>query len=279
MRRLFRRFTLLALLALGAGMPKGRSHRAGDRSRAVVNERRDRRRYRNGVDSGRSLRHGVRRRRSRAGTGSRSGDRRVSHGPLRGHAGGLRPSGPDQRIAFQRSRTAHGNDQLGQGRVVLQLAIRSGRSPAVLQRCWRVRLRGQRVPAADRGGMGIRLPGRHRRAVSASARTHAIWINTRGTPTMRARKPTRLDARSPTPGDCSTCTATWPSGATTSTTPTTTRQARRRIPVGRRKVTRMCCGEAIGAPARSRVLRPFGSARSRGFPTPVSPAMPSDSAA
>ncbi len=217
---------------LGNSLPEGRSHGAGDRCCSVVHDRRDRQRYRNGVDSGRSLRHGMRRRRSRAGTGSRSGSRRVSHGPLRGHSDGLCPIGPDQRITFQRSRASHGDDQLGQGCAVLQLAIRSGRSPAVLQRCGRVRLRGQRVPAANRGGMGIRLPGRHRHAVQLWQRTRTIWSNTHGTPATRTRKRTRWDARSPTPGDSSTCTATWPNGATTTTIPTTTEQSPTKNPRG-----------------------------------------------
>ena len=66
------------------------------------------------------------------------------------------------------------------------------------------------------------------------------------------------DARSPTPGGCATCTATWPSGATISTIPTTTRQSPTKNPRGPAEGRRTCCAAAIGVRAPSRVRRPSG---------------------
>ena len=70
---------------------------------------------------------------------------------------------------------------------------------------------GRHVPPADRGGVGVRVPRRRDR------RAPAIATRPRGTPaTATARRtPSRRSRR--TPGACSTCSATSPSGRRTPT--------------------------------------------------------------
>ena len=75
---------------------------------------------------------------------------------------------------------------------------------------------------ADRGRMGIRLPRRHDDRLLTSATIRPSSANTPGTSTTATTSTTRSARRSRIPGACTTCTATWPSGRSTSTCPTAT---------------------------------------------------------
>ena len=63
------------------------------------------------------------------------------------------------------------------------------------------------------------------------------WGFRPGSPTTPKKRPIPSVKRIPTRGACSTCTATWPSGAMTCMTRTTTRAARRRIRADPRRET------------------------------------------
>ena len=58
------------------------------------------------------------------------------------------------------------------------------------------------------------------------------WENTHGTQRMRATKHTGWDRNCPTPGACTTCTATFGSGSTTSTPRSSTKKSPERNPRG-----------------------------------------------
>ena len=78
------------------------------------------------------------------------------------------------------------------------------------------------LPPADRGRMGIRLPGRHEDGLFVRRRRRQSWASTPGTSTTATRSITRSARRSRIPGACTTCTATWPNGRSISTFPTAT---------------------------------------------------------
>ena len=84
------------------------------------------------------------------------------------------------------------------------------------------------LPAADRSGMGIRLPGRDRFRLLVRQRSRGSSATSPGSPTTPPRRLIPSAGRSPIRGASSTCTATWPSGARMSTTRAITRPARRR---------------------------------------------------
>ena len=81
------------------------------------------------------------------------------------------------------------------------------------------RLRRRRLPPADRGGVGVRLPRRHHHALVVRRRRGAAGQ------LAPAASPTRtpVGTSSPTTGACSTCTATSASGAGTRTIASTAR--------------------------------------------------------
>ena len=92
-------------------------------------------------------------------------DRLIPDGPARGDPGRIRKARQDrglpQPVPFPGGGPAGGTGDLASGGPILQRPVAPRRTPAVLQRRHRrVRFRGERLPAADRGGMGIRLPGR-----------------------------------------------------------------------------------------------------------------------
>ena len=74
----------------------------------------------------------------------------------------------------------------------------------------------QELPPADRGRVGIRLPRRDHHRLLASATTRRSSASTPGT-SRTPRSRCRSARRSPTPGASTTCTATSPSGASTTT--------------------------------------------------------------
>ena len=110
---------------------------------------------------------------------------------------------------------------------------RGGRARSVLRRRdRRVQLRRQRLPPAHRGRMGICLPRRHDHRLQLRRRqpsTLAIRLVCRQRRTSRR---TRWARRNRMPGACTTCTATWPNGATTSTRRAIPRTARPSNPHG-----------------------------------------------
>ena len=70
--------------------------------------------------------------------------------------------------------------------------------------------------------MGIRLPRRHQDGLLVRRRRRASSATTPGTSTTATTRTTRSARRSPIPGACTTCTATWPNGRSTSMFPTST---------------------------------------------------------
>ena len=122
--------------------------------------------------------------------------------------------------------------------------------------------------------------GPARTPTTRSAATRGSSATTPGSPTTPPRRRIPSARRSPIPGACSTCTATWPSGATMSTTRTITRPARTKNPRGPADGKRIRpARRLVEIAGRCRCGRPTGSARPRASPTPAWPAMPSASAA
>ena len=76
-----------------------------------------------------------------------------------------------------------------------------------------LRLDGHRLPAADRGGMAVRVQGRHQPDTGTASSTTSP-----GTRTTPVAGSTTSAARRPTRGGCTTCWATSGSGAGTCTT-------------------------------------------------------------
>ena len=95
----------------------------------------------------------------------------------------------------------------------------------------RSRLGRHGVPAADGGGVGVRLPGGERDAIrfgdDAASLGEYAWY--KATPVTG---PIRWARSGPTPWACMTCTATSSSGAGTGTRPVTTRSRPAPIPLG-----------------------------------------------
>ena len=114
---------------------------------------------------------------------------------------------------------------------------------------------------------------------TASARTTASSGSTRGLPATPTNRRTRWARRSRMPGACTTCTATWPNGATTFSTRTTTRMERRATPAARRMARGGYCGVGRGTRGPTTAVRPPAWARAPAPRTPASPATPSASAA
>ena len=186
---------------------------------------------------------GQRQRQGRRNAGPRDRNRRVPDGPLRDDAGQLRQVGPDQRIALQGPRPAGGDDQLGRRRALLQQAVarRKGSIRATTKRAARATSPPTATACLPRpNGNMPAAPARP--ATTASARTAGSSRNMPGLPTTRTSKRTRSARRSRMPGACTTCTATWPNGATTFTRRAIPRTARRATPTvptdGPRRVLR-----------------------------------------
>ena len=110
---------------------------------------------------------------------------------------------------------------------------------------WLSGITGRKYRLPSRGGMGVRRPGRHDDGLFVRRRSG------RAGPFRLVRRQRRLSSctpwarRSPTPGACTTCTATWPSGRSTNTSRTGMRSWRpgpveggRRGGCGRRSCTR-----------------------------------------
>ena len=95
---------------------------------------------------------------------------------------------------------------------------------------------GQGVPPAHRGGVGVRLPRRHRPPRIRSATIRPRSASTPGSPATPKASPIRSAARSPTPGAFSTCTATRANGCSTSIRRMPTRRER-----DSRPWRRWCC--------------------------------------
>ena len=134
-----------------------------------------------------------------------------------GRADRLRQAGRRRRPAHQ---ALHRHDlRHGQGRLSGHL-----HDPVRRQDVLQVAL-GQDRPLlspADRGRVGIRLPRRHDDRLLASATIRRSSATTPGTSTTATTSTTRSARRSRIPGACTTCTATWPNGCSTSTCPTST---------------------------------------------------------
>ena len=108
------------------------------------------------------------------------------------------------------------------------------------------------LPPADRSRMGIRLPRGHEDRLSLRRRSGEARATTPGTSTTATTSITRSARRSRIPGACTTCTATWPSGCSTSTSPDGYKQAGRQA--GREPArpphedrTRASCAAARGS--------------------------------
>ena len=84
---------------------------------------------------------------------------------------------------------------------------------------WLSRQDGPLLPPADRGRVGICLPGRHDDGLFVRRRPGAARRLCLVSATTAARSIRRSARRSPTPGACTTCTATWPSGCLDQYTP------------------------------------------------------------
>ena len=181
----------------------------------------------------------------------------------RGDAGRVREARQEasavrQSVALQGAGPAGGAGHLAAGGPLLQRPLAPGRAQAVLQRGHRrVRFRGGRLSAADRGGMGIRLPGRDRPPTTRSATRRGNSATSPGSPTIPARRRIPSARRSPIRGACTTCTATSPSGARTSTTRTTTRPARTRTRAARPTARNTSCAAARGNRRRTPCGRPY----------------------
>ena len=140
---------------------------------------------------------------------------------------------------------------LGPGRAVLRAAVddaRRGGPPP-------------RLPAADRGRVGIRLPGRHDHAVQLRRQA-----DRQGRGVRRRRREVRRQEHRPgrpscrrTPGACTTCTATCRSGCRTGSRSTTTSRARRTTRTGRSggmlQVVRGGCWGMLATDCRSAARR------------------------
>ena len=97
---------------------------------------------------------------------------------------------------------------------------------------------GRHLPPADRGGVGVRLPGGRRRCAGRPGASSRPWPGTRTTAKGR-RTPSGRRGR--TRGAFTTCSGTWPSGRSTPTAPTrASRRTRTRPgpPPARRRVVR-----------------------------------------
>ena len=96
---------------------------------------------------------------------------------------------------------------------------------------------GHRLPPADRGRVGIRLPRGQLRQPIPSATTRHCCLSTPGSRTIRATRSSRSDTGRRTRSACTTCTATSGNGAGTGMGPMTRpsapiRRARRRDGAG-----------------------------------------------
>ena len=117
---------------------------------------------------------------------------------------------------------------------------------------------------ADRGRMGICLPRRHDDGLFVRRRSRRSWATTPGSATTATRSITRSARRSPIPGACTTCTATWPNGASTSTPPTRYKQAGGKTadePAGGRRPRRIPGGARRLVGRRSEALSQRRAAR------------------
>ena len=88
---------------------------------------------------------------------------------------------------------------------------------------------GRQVRIADRGAVGICLPGGEHGEVLLWRRRGSTWTSMRGMARTRATRRIRWARRSRTPGGCTTCTGTCGSGARTGTMAGTMRSRRRTI--------------------------------------------------
>ena len=82
---------------------------------------------------------------------------------------------------------------------------------------------GPLLSTADRGRMGICLPCRDQHRLFVRRRSGEAWRLRLERATTATRSITRSARRNPMPGACTTCTATWPNGVWTSTSPIATR--------------------------------------------------------
>jgi len=112
------------------------------------------------------------------------------------------------------------------------------------------RKRNGSTPAAPARRAIIRLPAKP-----------SDWDNTPGSPAMRARRRAPWARNGRTPGGCTTCWATWPSGATTSTRPIITAAAPGRTPQGPPTASVTCFAAALGTPPPTPAARPLVWAR------------------
>ncbi len=165
------------------------------------------------------------------GLGNRFCDGRVSR-----NARDVRAGGAARSVALAgQPAEAGGARPLARCQALLQRALAAGGARAVLQRedaRLGLRLLGRRLSPAHRGRMGIRRPRRAEPGPTISDRPETCG-STPGSATTPIARRMRWARRNPTPGGCTTCTATCRSGARTPTTRATTGSARRPIPTGR----------------------------------------------
>ena len=105
------------------------------------------------------------------------------------------------------------------------------------------------------------------RRPTRSVPTKASSTASPGSKRTQTRRPTPSARSSPTHGACTTCTATCPSGATTSTTRLITRKLRQRTRRDRPRASNTSCAGGRGLRARTRTGPRTGWAKTRAFPT------------
>ena len=186
------------------------------------------------VDSGRFLRDGQPIRSRGREARAQGMDRLIPDGPARGDPGRIRKARQDrslpQPVPFPGGGPAGGTGDLASGGPI---SATPGRASEGLKPCYNedtgeCDFEADWLPAADRSGMGIRLPGRDRFRLLIRQRSRGSSATSPGSPTTPPRRLIPSARRSPIRGASSTCTATWPSGARMSTTRAITRPAPRR---------------------------------------------------